>query len=250
MRVLAWFSCGSASALAAKLAADAYGDRCEVVYCDTLEHEHPDNRRFLADVERWIGKPVTILKSEKYTDIYDVFDKTGWLVGPAGARCTTELKKNVRKAYQRVDDLHVFGFTGEEQIRVDRFKKENPEIDYWMPLHELGWTKAHCHQSIAAAGIEQPMMYKLGYKNNNCIGCVKGQKGYWNKIRRDFPYAFDRMAEQERKMGVAICSNEKRVKVDGKVERIKIPLFLDKLPPNAGRREKAQEMECGVLCTS
>jgi len=62
-RVLAWFSCGSASAYAAKLTVDKYGDGCEIVYCDTLAHEHPDNRRFMEDVERWIGKPITVLKS-------------------------------------------------------------------------------------------------------------------------------------------------------------------------------------------
>lgn len=70
-RVLAWFSCGSASACAAKLAVEKYGDRCEVLYCDTLAYEHPDNLRFLTDVERWVGKPVKILKSAEYSDIYD-----------------------------------------------------------------------------------------------------------------------------------------------------------------------------------
>ena len=49
-RVLSWFSCGDASAVASKLAVEKYGDRCEVVYCDTLAHEHPDNFRFLKDI--------------------------------------------------------------------------------------------------------------------------------------------------------------------------------------------------------
>lgn len=35
-------------------------------------------------------------------------------------------------------------------------------------------------------------MYDLGYANNNCIGCVKGGIGYWNKIRIDFPEESDR----------------------------------------------------------
>jgi hypothetical protein len=85
-RVLCWFSCGAASALAAKLAVQKYGDLCEVVYCDTLAYEHPDNRRFMLDVEGWLDKPVKILKSAEYTDIYDVFLKTRWLIGTKGAR--------------------------------------------------------------------------------------------------------------------------------------------------------------------
>lgn len=84
-RALVWFSCGAASAVAAKLAVEKYGDACEVLYCDTLAYEHPDNPRFLAAVERWIGKTVKILKSPDYADIFDVFRRTGWLVGKDGA---------------------------------------------------------------------------------------------------------------------------------------------------------------------
>lgn len=243
-RVLAWFSCGDASAAAAMIAAEKYGDRCEVCYCDTLAYEHPDNRRFLGDVEKWLMRPVTILKSEDYTDIFDVFEKTRWLVGIGGARCTTELKKMVRVSYQRPDDIHVFGFTADEQHRIKRFKAENPELYAEFPLADLGMTKADCHKYVRDRGIETPAMYRLGYKNNNCIGCVKGQSGYWNKIRVDFPEAFDRMAKMERKLNAAICKRE-GVK-NGKRWRERV--FLDELPPDAGRYDPEPDIECGVLC--
>jgi len=242
-RVLAWFSCGDASAVAAKLAVEKHGDRCEVLYCDTFAYEHPDNRRFFDDVQKWIGVEIKILRSEKYRDIYDVFEKTRWLVGVGGARCTTELKKNVRKAYQEVDDIHVFGFTSEEQSRVDRFWKENHELYAEFPLLEAGLTKRDCHRIVRDAGIEVPAMYKLGYKNNNCIGCVKGQSGYWNKIRVDFPEAFDRMAAMERTLNAAI---NKSYAGDGKRKRV----FLDELDPSTGRYEPEPDIECGVLCVN
>jgi len=244
-RVLAWFSCGSASAHAAKLAVEKYGDRCEVLYCDTLEFEHADNRRFLVDVERWIGKPVKILKSAEYENIYDVFRKTRWLIGTKGARCTTELKKNVRKAYQTVDDLHVFGFTFEEGHRIQKLHDENPEIATEFPLYANGVTKDDCHLAVAAAGIEQPMMYRMGYRNNNCIGCVKGGMGYWNKIRRDFPEAFEHMSKMERELDAAICKKEG--KTNGK--RWRRRLFLDELKPTDGNYQAEPDIECGVLCT-
>lgn len=240
-RVLAWFSCGDASACAAKLAVAEYGSRCEVVYCDTFTYEHPDNRRFLADCERWIGKPIKILKSADYTDIFDVYRKTRWLVGVNGARCTTELKKNVRKAYQRIDDLHIFGYTVDEPHRVKQMERENPELKVEYPLIDHNMTKADCHRMIREAGIELPAMYRLGYRNNNCIGCVKGQAGYWNKIRVDFPEAFERMAKMERELNAAI--NKKYVKG----ERIRV--FLDELPPDAGRYSTEPDIECGVLCS-
>lgn len=244
MRVLAWFSCGDASAYAAKLAVDKYEGRCEVLYCDTFAYEHPDNRRFFADVERWLGHEIKVLRSEEYKDIYDVFERTRWLVGIGGARCTTELKKNVRKAYQQVDDVHVFGYTAEEQVRVDRFWQENPELLAEFPLMAGGFTKADCHAAVRAAGIELPAMYRLGYNNNNCIGCVKGQSGYWNKIRRDFPEAFAKMALMERSLNAAI--NKKEGVTNGNRWRKRV--FLDELPPNAGRYSAEPDIECGVIC--
>jgi hypothetical protein len=42
-RIVVWFSCGAASACAAKLAVDKYGhENTHVVYCNTLITEHPD----------------------------------------------------------------------------------------------------------------------------------------------------------------------------------------------------------------
>lgn len=230
-RVLCWFSCGDASAAAAKLAIDKYGSDCEVLYCDTFAYEHPDNKRFFMDVEVWLGRFIKVLHSDKYQDIYDVFEKTRFLRSRQGARCTTELKKNVRKAYQKVDDLHIFGFTVEEQHRAERFYKENPEVKAEFPLIDNHITKADCHNIIRSAGIALPAMYVLGFHNNNCIGCVKGKKGYWNKIRIHFPEAFNRMAKIERELNFSLCD-----------------VFLDELPPDAGRYELEPEIECGVLC--
>lgn len=246
-RVLAWFSCGDASAVAAKLAVERWGGLVEVCYCNTLAFEHPDNRRFLADIGVWLGRPITILASQRYADIYDVFRKTRYLVGNKGARCTVELKKVPRKEYQTPFDLHVFGHTVEEKKRAERFRAENFDALVEFPLIDAGYTKDDCHRIIREAGIEIPAMYKLGYKNNNCIGCVKGGKGYWNKIRRDFPDYFAAMAKLERELGVAICKDEGR-HPNGK--RWRRRLFLDELAPDAGHYNSEQSVECGVGCGS
>lgn len=245
-RALVWFSCGAASAVAAKLAVDKYGDDCEVLYCDTFAYEHPDNPRFLADVERWIGRPIKILKSPDYTDIYDVFRRTGWLVGKEGARCTTELKIRVRAAYQRVGDIHVMGFTSDEKDRVDKFRKNFPDLITDDILLNAGITKQGCYDRIRLANIDMPMMYKLGYSHNNCLGCVKGKMGYWNKIRKDFPEMFARMAKMEREIGHAI--NKKEIGKRKSPEYRSIPVYLDELDPKAGNFAKEPDISCGVLC--
>lgn len=239
-RHLVWFSCGAASAIAAKLAVEKYPE-CEILYCDTLKYEHNDNIRFMKDVEKWIGKKIKILKSNKYKDIYDVFDKTGYLVGIGGARCTLELKKNVRKQYSKENDTHIFGLTYDELNRIERFEDQNHYLNLEWILRDNKIYKKDCYQFLLEAKIDLPVMYKQGYNNNNCIGCVKGGMGYWNKIRVDFPEMFDKMAKQERKMNIAIC---KTYAGDGKRKRV----FLDELDPNMGRNVPLPDIECGVLC--
>lgn len=239
-RTVCWWSAGVASATATYLALQQ--GPVVIAYCDTSSTEHHDNLRFLADCERWYGQEILRLRSDKYEDTWDVFRKTRYLVGVGGARCTTELKKLVRRKFQKHDDRQVFGFTSEETERGRKFKGNNIEVDAWFPLIEQGYTKAKCRALLAQQGIELPAMYRLGYRNNNCIGCVKGGTGYWNKIRTDFPEVFAKMAGVERELGVTI--NKSRI--GGKVLRV----YLDELDPNAGRYEVEPDVECGVACVS
>ena len=241
-RCIIWFSCGAASTVAAKLALVERPDAL-VCYIDTGS-EHEDTERYRDDVSRWLGRDITVLRSATYADVDDVIDRTRYIVGPEGARCTTELKIKVRRAFQQVDDVQVFGFHFGEADRADEFQGHNPEVNLWTPLIERQLTKADCHQLVERAGIEPHAMYRLGYKNANCIGCVKGAMGYWNKIRVDFPVVFARRAQQEREIGHAI--NAAEVKINGKRE--KIPVFLDELEPGRGNYATEPERECGIFC--
>lgn len=239
-RVIAWFSCGLTSAVTALLCLERYGHgRTRIVYCDTRS-EHPDNARFLLECQEWLRHPIEVRASERYVDTWDVFERTRWLVGVRGARCTTELKKVMRNAYQQVDDLQAFGFDATELKRVERFRKNNPEVHLVTPLIDSGITKADCARIVREAGISIPAMYRLGYRNNNCLGCVKGQAGYWNKIRVDFPEVFERMAKLERDIGAAICKSE----AGGK----RLPLYLDELPPDHGEYAAEIDVSCGPWC--
>jgi hypothetical protein len=115
---------------------------------------------------------------------------------------------------------------------------KNPNLACRFILEEDGMNKRACLQMVHDAGIELPAMYRMGYRNNNCIGCVKGGAGYWNKIRRDFPPVFARMAAKERELGYALCRSKGQ------------PCFLDELPPDAGRYEEEPDIECGPQCVN
>jgi len=174
--VVIWFSCGAASAVAAKLALDRFGkDRCRVVNNPVIE-EDEDNRRFLGDVQEWLGVPIEYAHNPEYPSCSaeEVWGKRRFMSGPQGAPCTLELKKKARQHWEIENDYDwlILGFTLEEKQRSDRFQKT--ERRNLIPiLIEEGYTKDDCYREVMRAGLELPRIYKLGYPNANCIGCVK-----------------------------------------------------------------------------
>lgn len=235
-RVVCWFSCGDTSAVATKMALRQFAQHEVVVARIVLTSEHPDNWRFADDCEHWFGQKIVNLRSDEYADTWDVWERRRYIAGIKGAPCTTYLKKAVREAFQRPDDIQVFGFDGAEARRVADFRARNFEINLETPVLDARLYKADCHALIRAAGIEIPAMYRLGFDNNNCIGCPKGGAGYWNRIRVHFPGVFARMAHLERELGA------KLIKLGGK------HISLDDLDPHAGRQGKEPRIECDLLC--
>lgn len=232
-RVLVWFSCGVTSAVAARLTLLEYPKAhiCRMV----IASEHADNDRFAADVAKWLSKSITELRG-RYIDHFQVVEERRYINGPSGALCTTELKRKLREKFQRGGDLHIFGFDASETERVSDFRENNPSLWFKAPLVDAGLTKNDAKNILERAGIELPAMYRLGYSNNNCIGCVKGGMGYWNRIRLDFPEVFGRMAKAERTIGATV------------LRRKGLPLYLDELQPDVGNFKEDQPGECGALC--
>ena len=239
-RVVCRFSCGAASAVATKLALARFRGRDVVIHYSDTRSEHPDNERFIADCEAWFGQPVVRLHSERYHDVWDVWTRRRMLVsGRTGfAPCTDELKRMTAEMAQRPGDLIVLGYTAEEADRLERVRKRNPGETFSAPLIDAGLMKADCFALLERAGIELPAMYRLGFKNNNCIGCPRGGMGYWNNVRRHFPSTFARMAKLERELGQAMIP----------VGKTGNRLFLDELDPRRGDQAAEPEIECSIMC--
>jgi hypothetical protein len=229
-RTIVWFSCGAASAVAARITLEEYPDAI-LARC-VIPNEHPDNGRFAADVSAWLKVPVVNLSSERYVDCWDVWEKRRFLNSPRGALCTVELKKRVRQRFEEMDDLQVFGYTAEEKGRAEIFRQNNPEISTWFPLITRRVSKQDCYRILEAEGLILPAMYRLGYHNANCVGCVKGGAGYWNKIRVDFPEVFERMAALEERLGASVLGDQ----------------TLRDLVPGTGRHSDLELPDCGLFC--
>lgn len=281
MKVVAWFSCGAASAVAAKLASEKYPDLR--IVNNPVAEEHEDNQRFLKDVEQWIGVKIETAKNISFPDnsAESVWRKRKFMNGIDGAPCTEQLKKEARRTWEDLnsfDGWHVFGFPVEEKHRHERRIADGMKI---LPiLIDAGLTKQDCFDIITNAGIKLPAVYSMasrfgtGYPNANCIGCVKATSPtYWNHVRETAPEVFEARAVLSFEIGAKLVRCHPKYlpfcrkysdglwydtrtdtclhKIDknGKLKLESPRIYLHELPPDArGASMKTMKIECGITC--
>lgn len=243
-RIVCQFSCGAASAVAAKLMLNAYpADQVHIINA-FVANEHPDNQRFLRGCEVWFQHKVTVLRDEKYgADTDEVWRQKRYMKGPRYAPCSIELKATVLDAYRQPGDINVLGYTKGEEGRLERFFDRKADHLPRAPLIEQGLTKEDCFRIVTEAGLVLPEMYELGYNNANCIGCVKGGAGYWNKIRKDFPERFEQIAVIQDSIGPGAYFLRHR---SGPLKDQRFA--LRELPLDAGRYKDEPPISCGFSC--
>lgn len=235
--VVCWFSAGISSFISAYIMKDKI-DR--LIYTH-IDDQHPDTLRFLNDCENVLGKKIEILQSP-YKSVDNVIQTFQFINSRYGAKCTQILKKRVRKEWETGKEnlTYIWGYDINEKHRTEQAISMMPKQEHLFPLVDNLMTKGDCHGLAKRLGVKRPVMYDLGYPNNNCIGCVKGGMGYWNKIRVDFPEVFARRARQEREIGNT-CLTEK---IKGK----NVPLYLDELDPDRGNMNTEIMEECSFMC--
>lgn len=219
------------------------GDVDEWIYID-ISDQHSDSLRFIKDCEKAIGKEIQILQSKEYRSVEECVKVFGGFRNPGNgfAPCTNWLKKRVRKDWEEnhkdFELTYVCGFDLKEKNLAERTIEANPQAEHEFPLIDKGLSKEEVHGMFERTfDFDRPMMYELGYPNNNCIGCVKGGIGYWNRIRKDFPEVFDSRAKLERLVGHSMLKDSKGN-----------PIYLDELDPNRGNMNTEIFPDCGIMC--
>lgn len=213
----------------------------EWIYID-IGDQHPDSMRFIKDCEKAIGKEIQVLKSQEYNCVEDCARAFGgFRATNRFAPCTNWLKKRVRKEWELEHSdyelTYVWGFDLNEKNRAERMVEANPQAAHEFPLIDRGLSKEEVHGLFYQLfSFQRPLMYRLGYPNNNCLGCIKGGMGYWNRIRRDFPEVFESRAKLERQLGYAILKDNNG------------PVFLDELDPDRGDMDMEVFPDCGIMC--
>lgn len=204
--IICWWSGGVTSAVACKLSADIYGvDNCRFIFIDT-KNEDEDTYRFKNDCAKWYGKKIETISRVgiDYESIEDIWYRFKSLNVANGAICSSELKRDLRKKWQKENTYkhQVFGFDLDEARRAKSMAINYPESKPIFPLMMYGLHKKNCIKIIEDEGIDIPIPYKYGFLNNNCFKtmCIQGGIGYWQMVGRIFPDKFNRMSVIEHEL--------------------------------------------------
>jgi hypothetical protein len=228
---ISWFSAGVSSFIATYLVRDEID---QILYTH-IDDQHLDSIRFIQDCSTALNKEIIILQNIYHKNVESVCRAFKFIKSPKGAKCTEKLKKEVRKYWEYENGkghTYIWGLDCTETGRAERIKEVMSNFQHRFPLIENNLTKEDAHGMCAKLGVKRPAMYDMGYHNNNCIGCLKGGMGYWNKIRKDFPDVFASRAKMERDVGHHCLKD----------------YFLDELPLNVGRHEKPITEDCSIAC--
>ena len=178
----------------------------------------------------------------------EIWGRKQFIINHRHAPCSAELKRETLGKLALPGDVIVLGYTAEETDRFDRICDRFPTEEFRAPLIEKGLTKEDCLAMIQRAGIEVPMMYKLGYDNANCIGCPKGGQAYWQNIRADFPEQFvkiQNLQSEINKVRTGDGANFLRFRSGPrKGER----MSLAELPEGRGNMKEEPNFSCSFFC--
>lgn len=146
---------------------------------ETVSGEDDDLYRFLDDIERLLDFPITRIKSDKYTDIWDVFFKQRMLGSTLRDPCSRWMKRQVIRDWQvsnfgKINVMTVLGLGWQEAGRISEFKAVFGDL-CWFPMCEEPFiTNEDIIADLLARGIAPSRSYALGFAHDNCGGfCVK-----------------------------------------------------------------------------
>lgn len=174
-------SSGLGSAYAWKLWCDHYGPENVVGVFTDVNGEHPDNYRFLAEVQYALDSRLVKITNDGRT-IWDVMIESRFLANTRVDTCSRVLKREAFRDWlsANVDPSDCTIALGIDWTEIHRFERAQPRwaadgYQIAAPLCELPYRGKHEAEAwIASEGIKRPALYDMGFGHANCGGgCVK-----------------------------------------------------------------------------
>jgi len=166
----------------------------EYVFCDT-EKELPETYDYLARLEAYLGKPITVLKHDGRDFDHWLHVYGGYLPSPQMRWCTRHLKLEPFEKFVRDDP--VMNHVG---IRADEHREglisTLPNIKTVFPFKEDGIVKEDVLRILAEAGLGLPDYYRWRSRSG-CYFCFFQQKIEWVGLMETHPKWFKLACQYE-----------------------------------------------------
>jgi hypothetical protein len=208
MRYIVNVSGGLASFEALRRTIEQHGTANTIaLFADTLI-EDDDLYRFLDDQERVFGIEIKRLSDGRTP--FDVWIDTRMIKriinGKRLAKCSLLLKTQIiddyiDSRYGGLDQTRVFGYTWDEQHRMQAVARNLAPVECWFPLAEPPYLdKCAIAKTAKDMGIAPPRLYQQGFQHNNCGGgCVWAGQAHWAHVYRTLPTVYARWEEEEQR---------------------------------------------------
>lgn len=177
------------------------------VFADTKQ-EDGTLYKFLEDQEKLFG--IEIIRLREGRTPFQVMKDERAISLQSAVPCSKILKqKLIRKWYDEnyPNGIMVSGLDWTELPRIERFLKRYPLS--WFPLIEKPLLiKEDIKAYLEQMHIELPLLYKLGFKHNNCGGgCVKAGQAHWKLLLEKLPDRYRAWEVHEQEMRSLLGKN-------------------------------------------
>lgn len=250
--IIVTLSGGKASACCADWAFKNYPKEEIILYFNDTHWEHPDLYRFLNDLEKYFCHKITY-DSDGRTPEKLFYDQHA-LANNRMPFCSRILKAERLQKFYKDGDTLIFGIGSEEIHRATRLvgvyqiiaAKTHKNSKLLFPLIHENITKKDINDFLITAGIEEPILYKMGFSHNNCSGgCVRAGKKHWKLLWEKLPMVYlerERVEVEVRNFlgkDVHFFKDETLKEFREKIERKELSSFYDDLDV---------ETECIGIC--
>jgi hypothetical protein len=228
-RIVVGFSGGVTSAWCAGWALRTFPREEVILLFHDTQEEHPDTYRFNREMASALGMPIT--EQSDGRSVTEVFHDEHAIANNRMAFCSRILKAEQRDKYFDklraagvTEIVNVLGFSAKEDNRVQRAWARAQQAGYAVrfPLIEERITKQRAADWCRSVGVRPSEMYRWS-EHANCVGCVRGGKAYWLKVRESEPLVFAQRSELEREFGHTILKDTtlERLAVTGLKRRVR-----------------------------
>lgn len=209
MKIIVPVSGGKDSQLVLQRALQEFNKNDVIAVHQSTGYDHPVTNNHLTDMETFYGVKIHITKSDKYEDVFDLIEKTGYFPSSVAKACTSRLKQQpfakwlkangycngeyviwmgMRKDESAARGRKYSAWHEDLEMTLQDFSseyrnKEFANIKVRLPIIEL--LEKEVFEEIEQVGAPINPLYAKGHKRVGCYPCLLARVSEWELAVKD-----------------------------------------------------------------